>query len=1191
MPEKQRPKVSRYDLVSGVDTYATQTSQDAATSRFMQAWIPGDDGGLYREWNDPLLATGLPIGAAVKRLFEFDWYGPNGVITRFFYAVAQTAPGANTYNLYSLIPNVLTVSVSQVYMIGNGTMALQSLDNISIGMSLTIDTGVNQEVVTVLGFEYSEGVHHIPIGIIAVFTKTHAIGVPVAGSTSSWQEVAGVGTLANIPSFAKVQDGSLLHLSDGITNWMFDGFTWLADGLQIPQAQVAINVVGSWRPNTIFPVLSLITDSNGDLQVAVNGGTSGYTMPTWATSVNPISAILLADATAGSNVTISVDNTDNFTIGAPIQIGNLKAIIESATITAFSPATATQNGSLTVAALTYNHTAGEPILSPPLRTTDGDVVWQNASGAQTWEPNTLYPDYTVIFNANSSFMIVRPGTGGTYSGSTVPVWLEYPGYSTVDNVSGPDWYNFGKFVRIGNAGGASNTWTDMEWHANSGPGGTPPDPNYPLGSIVIDTNGNLQQVVVSGTNGTTMPQWNSIVGGTTVDGGVTWNNLGLIANLVAWQQAAPYVTKYAVIIDSNGYFQQVTAVGTSGENEPAWRATYGATTSDGSITWTNIGSSNVGPPPQANIGKYYWYTVADETIPRVHESTSSAISLNSGPLNYQEVDVYPLPGSINVGLGQTKVTITPFPVTIYPGPLQPLLGTWCVGLGLFGVPTSEQASNLIGIIASVDPSGTFLTLEEGAAYSYASFPIDGYTGGWWIGDARATHIHIYQSESDGSRIGQLSNVTPAINSNVSANAGTTGIPIIGTTVGLPSTIPFADFSEFIGGENTTIDAEVFRPVRNDPTPSSLLAETHKYRIFRRRETQPNLFNFTANEEVTSGLNGDAQECVPGASLVTLSDIVDEQQYPDASVMIRAMTSHGDALYIGTERNTIPLYGSSIDDFGLSQVSAFSVGIAGRFAMISTAHGLVLVSYDKKVFIYPTSNYYWAYVPNDVNVTDNMIEIGKPLRKILELLATSYLDETQLTFYFYNRRNWLVLTFRDITGAYQTWVYDFFNKGWFELASGYSSTAVFEISPGEKILVGGSPAGGVYVLDDLTGTYTSTGNQPQSVWRPALIDFGDPDSSHIPLYLEFEFSNPLMANDMTINYYLDPPNVDSPGTPRQVIFAPTQIGANKYRGFFQGGNLCQRLLIEFNAAASPVATNSGYMRGIKLVADTASGLVP
>ena len=51
---------------------------------------------------------------------------------------------------------------------------------------------------------------------------------------------------------------------------------------------------------------------------------------------------------------------------------------------------------------------------------------------------------------------------------------------------------------------------------------------FPLNALIVDTNGNSQQVTTSGSTGASQPTWNGSTSGTTTDNGVTWTNLGPI---------------------------------------------------------------------------------------------------------------------------------------------------------------------------------------------------------------------------------------------------------------------------------------------------------------------------------------------------------------------------------------------------------------------------------------------------------------------------------------------------------------------------------------------------------------------------------------------------------------------------------------------------------------------------------------
>lgn len=57
--------------------------------------------------------------------------------------------------------------------------------------------------------------------------------------------------------------------------------------------------------------------------------------------------------------------------------------------------------------------------------------------------------------------------------------------------------------------------------------------NVTEGAVTVDDAGNSQQATVSGVTNATAPSWNHTQGGTTTDGGVTWLNLGSIGTPVS----------------------------------------------------------------------------------------------------------------------------------------------------------------------------------------------------------------------------------------------------------------------------------------------------------------------------------------------------------------------------------------------------------------------------------------------------------------------------------------------------------------------------------------------------------------------------------------------------------------------------------------------------------------------------------
>lgn len=553
----------------------------------------------------------------------------------------------------------------------------------------------------------------------------------------------------------------------------------------------------------------------------------------------------------------------------------------------------------------------------------------------------------------------------------------------------------------------------------------------------------------------------------------------------------------------------------------------------------------------ATIGRYYWYTFADETAGTVHESSSSLISNVGYTFAAKNPVVSPYNAdTIVTALGSKTVTVNAgsgFSAKVKVG--------W--NLYVAGVnygPIAQITGNLILQLANNAPATNAAAL-------------------WLACPPRTTHIHIYGSEIDGSKLGKY----------------------YGHFAVTAATASFTDTTTFITDPASTI-SNVDRPIRNDPAPASRIVELHKYRIFRRREAKPNFFLFSGNEEITAGNgNGAPAESYPGGDgALTKSDLVDEASYPQEANRLRAIKSHADALWLATEKGIIPLYGNSIDDFGLLQVVTITGGTLSRWGMVSTPHGLTILGYDRLLRIYPPISPIYSLTPQNLNVTDQLIEIGRPVRNKLKTIKGTDQDNVKTFHYQFGERDWLVLCYQDTSSIYHTYVYDFQTKAWWESQRGFSCVGTFEPVAGQTVLVGGGTDGFVYVMDDVSNMYVTidangTANVacPAATYRTALIDFTRPDMMHVLGSVEFELSNANLANDITLNFYMDPQNADSPGT----AFGPMTLSlipgsAARYRAEFSAtngvtGSTCQRAMVEVLLAAS---VNTGSLRGILLKAE-------
>lgn len=537
-----------------------------------------------------------------------------------------------------------------------------------------------------------------------------------------------------------------------------------------------------------------------------------------------------------------------------------------------------------------------------------------------------------------------------------------------------------------------------------------------------------------------------------------------------------------------------------------------------------------GTPNKVTANRYYWTTYADHAATRTeHESSSSPISLGTGTVaNTGTVDVFQEAGTVTTSTASPVVTSSGTNVT-----------TRWIGMKLY---TNGQ---LQGTILSVNVSTLDITLTANAATNTAGVR-------FVVAPARATHWHIYASASEEDKQGKLL------------------AEVVVTTVS------YTDSSFMIGlGTNTFTNIE--RPLRNDPTNATKVMELHKRRLWRRRETYLNTFTISGYGEILEGGAGSPFESVPGADLAnTVSPSSNSDILPDESDEIRCMVKHGDAIYVGSEDETIPWIGSDIDEFEPSENSVFSVGMSGRYAGASTPHGLVFRSYDHKIYLYPS-----RYTPSD-NATSLLIEIGRPIREKLKDVSGLNLYNAGVVYYNWGDRDWLVHWWKKADLTYATWVFDFDIQGWFELQQGYSAVGVFEISIGKKILVAGDPSDDkVYVIDDQTGTYAGSGNFAAGTLRE-LVDFNEPNTDFVFDFVEYELSNPNMEVVLTV--YRDPNDPENPTNGEELTASLTRAGANRYRASFGQNALAQRVLVELVVSAS---TENGDIRGLSVYAEAQS----
>ena len=132
-----------------------------------------------------------------------------------------------------------------------------------------------------------------------------------------------------------------------------------------------------------------------------------------------------------------------------------------------------------------------------------------------------------------------------------------------------------------------------------------PNTVYVAGQHVLDSNLNIEMVLTPGTSSGAPPIWDATPNNLTVDGSAVWVDQGPAATYAAWLPAQSY-SAGAEILDTNGNIEESVITGVSGPGQPAWTGGFGTLTGDNAVIWRNLGpagglASNVSGGPSGVV--------------------------------------------------------------------------------------------------------------------------------------------------------------------------------------------------------------------------------------------------------------------------------------------------------------------------------------------------------------------------------------------------------------------------------------------------------------------------------------------------------------------------------------------------------------------------------------------------------------
>lgn len=479
----------------------------------------------------------------------------------------------------------------------------------------------------------------------------------------------------------------------------------------------------------------------------------------------------------------------------------------------------------------------------------------------------------------------------------------------------------------------------------------------------------------TGITGSSQPTWSLVTGAITIDGGAQWENKGSQVEMwgIVAPTTAPSVTQtlaptaypvwtantwYAplfVILDTNGNLQQLTSTGSAphqtGGSTPTWNVTVGGTTTDGDITWTNLGPDAWMPSTVYAVGAViqatysYWIT-------EFQYSTDD----NGNPV-YSPVQVLVTTTSIfKCTVGGTSGTTTPGWTNGLGTATTESTGVVWVNQSTSAAPSWPGATQILSLATAVLDSNNNIQkptlFGESGAGPITAVPWQTALGSYtsdnlqlWLNSgpfgAANTGAWIYAYSFKNSITGGISTASPqsapitvtinnlAVIQGVGSTDPQVDTIVLWRTVQGGSTLFFLDEIPNPGAGNwiytdttadVNLDEEIEAPINdvNDPPPAGLLALT--YHLGRIWGAVNNLVYYSTGPDTTAG-NGN--EAWSPSNVFSFPDTVTRLFPMSAGLLVFTVSDIYIIQGLGTASSAL-FSAPFLEDIGLVSWDAFAV---------------------------------------------------------------------------------------------------------------------------------------------------------------------------------------------------------------------------------------------------------------------------